>query len=258
MVTGVAAGAAGAVLALIGGAQGDDRTAEARKRAQKKEKRDTERTRERHEEEKKREQKREKRAPECDKDVACPQPSNPCKKPTCKGGKCDSENRQDGTDCGGGSTCVNGKCEAAPAECQTSADCIGALAGACVNGFCAPVFQICDLGGATSAFVTGASPAQRASSLRMDVGNDGLDAVHPNTGEFAGTLLSDLETLDYTTFVPTGDHCGMAPYIVLLVQTPIPPTPLQLYDILIYDPGVDNDPPPTCDRWQTWHARDGK
>ncbi len=95
-----------------------------------------------------------------------------------------------------------------------------------------------------------------ASSLKLDVGNDGLDAVHVNTGEFAGTLISDLEKLDYTTFVPDGGHCDMAPYIVLFVTTP--DLAAGDFDILIYDPGVDDAPSPTCDTVLTWHARGGR
>jgi hypothetical protein len=120
-----------------------------------------------------------------------------------------------------------------------------------------PAFQICNLGGASSHFVSGAAnPTASASSLKLDVGNDGLDAVHVNTGEFAGTLISNLEKLDYTTYVPDGGHCNMVPYIVLFVTTPGLAT--DEFDILIYDPGVDLAPSPTCDTLLTWHARDGR
>lgn len=142
---------------------------------------------------------------------------------------------------------------------MTDADCIGALAGACVNGTCDPAFEICNLGGATSAYVSGDdSPEPFTTSLQLNVGNDGLDAVHLNSGEFAGTLISELQTLDYTTLVPDGGLCDLAPYIVLLVETPTPPAPDQPYDILIYTPGVGDGPPPVCGASQTWHARTGK
>lgn len=169
------------------------------------------------------------------------------------------------------SVCVAGVCQCGPNgkvcgarcvglnTCCTDAECTGEEAGACVDGTCVPAFHICNYGGASSGFVTGgANPIASASSFRLSIGNDGRDAVHVNLDGFAGTLISDLETLDYTTFVPNGGLCGMAPYIVLLVETPLPPSPIQPFDILVYDPGADSGPSPVCGTVQTWHARNGK
>lgn len=180
---------------------------------------------------------------------SCGNACNPDRASVCVTGVCQ---------CGANRKVCGARCIALD-DCCTDAECTGPDAGACVNGVCVPAFQICNLGGASSQFVTGAAnPAPGASSLKLDVGNDGLDAVHVNFADFAGTLISDLEKLDYTTFVPTGGLCDFAPYIVLLVETPVPPTPEQPYDILIYDPGVDDDPAPSCNTLRTWHARNGK
>jgi hypothetical protein len=139
LLKGVAAGAAGAALALVGVAQGDDLTTEARKRKKRQEKRHTERTNERNKKENRREHKREKAEPECDKDAACPQPSDPCKKRVCQGGRCVTEIRGDGANCGTDQVCSGGQCVA---TCGGTEICTGELV--CEGGAC-----VCPGGGTT-------------------------------------------------------------------------------------------------------------
>ena len=46
----------------------------------------------------------------CTKVAQCPKPANPCKKATCKGGRCGATNRTSGVPCGAGKTCRLGLC----------------------------------------------------------------------------------------------------------------------------------------------------
>lgn len=191
----------------------------------------------------------------------------------CKG-KCISKSRCcNDNDCPEGQQCQGKRCVCTddrkvcgaaciPAgNCCTSSDCTGANAGACVDGACVAGFQICvkpaaaqpvtTPGTATATYVTGAaSPGQSGNSAEFSVGADGRDWVHLRSADFAGVTLGALETLRYTTYVPAGTHCGMAPYMALYVTSATGGI-----DILLFDPGVDSTP--LCDAWQTWDARNG-
>lgn len=71
---------------------------------------------------------------ECENNSDCRQPDNPCEKKVCKGGKCQTELRQDGAECGTGQVCAAGTCVAACGGSNAPcADGLTCCAGACVN-----------------------------------------------------------------------------------------------------------------------------
>lgn len=71
---------------------------------------------------------------ECETNSDCRQPDNPCEKKVCKGGKCQTELRQDGAECGTGQVCSAGTCVAACGGSNAPcADGLTCCAGACVN-----------------------------------------------------------------------------------------------------------------------------
>ncbi len=87
---------------------------------------------------------------ECNNNGDCRQPDNACEKGVCRGGKCQKETRQDGTNCGAGLVCASGACVAScggsNAPCAAGTTC---CAGACVDtasnvGNCGACGSACD------------------------------------------------------------------------------------------------------------------
>ncbi len=113
-------------------------------------------------------------------------------------------------------------------------------------------------------FVSGpATPPLGIGSVRMQPGTDGDSAGRLRTTNLDGTLLSDLTSLSYQTYVSTNLNC-QAPYLLIEVDLDSNTT---ADDYLFFEPcyqtgtyGGDNVPDQgtvTLNTWQTWDAQVG-
>ncbi len=108
------------------------------------------------------------------------------------------------------------------------------------------------------------TPPLGTGSVHLIVGSDGsLNAQARNTA-FAGTLLSDLTALSYSTYVDVDGSGGQAPYLNLLIDQDNNGTvDDQLFFEPVYQTGAfPGDPVPNqgaiqLHTWQTWDARNG-
>jgi hypothetical protein len=117
-------------------------------------------------------------------------------------------------------------------------------------------------GTATVGFVAGpGTPPAGDGSVELRVGSDGNSAAQVRNGDYAGTLLSDLTTLTYNTYVQQDGLGGQAPYILLNVDLDGNGT---TDDLLFFEPVYQNSVFFTNDQgpllvgvWQDWNALDG-
>lgn len=198
ILSGLAAGGAGSLLGLIGGSVFED--ANAKKKKKKKHKKDKK---------------------GCKK-KGCTQPENPCQQAVCRGQKCRTEDKPDGTECGDGLECAAGEC-------------------VCPNGVCVSRVSPANLGPwqfwndqadpeqpIAPTFSTGPEepPLGDGSAHLQIAGNPEGKLLSARI--FAGTPLADFETLEYSMFV-TSATSGTGPSLQL---------------------GVDRDPEDTTTGWQ--------
>ena len=169
---------------------------------------------------------------------------------------------------------LTGQCVAAPglaacAACAENGDC---ASGTCSGGTCAPaqtlpagwIEQTSGTGADVSIVCGPGTPPLGATSAQLTVGANGNNSAQLRTGAYAGTLLSDLETLTYSTYVQGGGSGGQAPYIILNVDLDgNGTTDDQLFFEPVYQTGAySGDPVPNqgnvaVGTWQTWDARNG-
>jgi uncharacterized repeat protein (TIGR01451 family) len=108
------------------------------------------------------------------------------------------------------------------------------------------------------------SPPLGAGSVHLAVGSNGAASAQARNTAYAGTLLSQLEVLSYSTFVDVTGSGGQAPYLNLLIDTDGNGTS---DDQLFFEPSYQTgayagDPVPnqgtvTPGVWQTWNAMTG-
>ena len=108
------------------------------------------------------------------------------------------------------------------------------------------------------------SPPLGIGSVHLAVGSNGAASAQARNTAYAGTLLSQLETLSYSTFVDVDGSGGQAPYLNLLIDnTGDGVVDDQLFFEPVYQTGAyPGDPVPnqgtvTPGIWQTWNAMTG-
>lgn len=109
------------------------------------------------------------------------------------------------------------------------------------------------------------SPPLGVGSVHLFVGSDGNSSAQARNTAYAGTLLSQLQVLSYSTFVDvTGSTTDQAPYLNLLIDnTGDGVVDDQLFFEPAYQTGAySGDPVPnqgtvTPGTWQTWNAMVG-
>ena len=118
-------------------------------------------------------------------------------------------------------------------------------------------------GTSTAKFVNGpATPPLGKGSVEFSVGANGAGAAQIRNREYAGTKLSDLTSLSYSTYVQQDGSGGQAPYIILQVDYDNNGT---LDDFLFFEPVYQDatffpsNPQPSLvvGQWQTWDALNG-
>ncbi|MDP9329987.1 MAG: hypothetical protein M3P11_05015 [Actinomycetota bacterium] len=120
---------------------------------------------------------------------------------------------------------------------------------------------------ATVGFVNGPATAPAgAGSLQYQVGSNGDDFAEVRNTSHAGTLLSNLTTLNYSTYVSVNLDC-QAPYLILNIDQDGNGT---TDDLLFFEPcyqdgtygtigtdTIDTQPAVTLNTWQQWDALKG-
>ncbi|MDQ4120868.1 MAG: carboxypeptidase-like regulatory domain-containing protein [Acidobacteriota bacterium] len=115
---------------------------------------------------------------------------------------------------------------------------------------------------ASVTFVNGpGTPPLGTGSAQLSVGSNGNSSAELRNPNYAGTLLSQITALSYSTYVQQNTD-GQAPYIILRVDHDNDPnTPV---DLLFFEPvyqnatfGCSNQPTVATNTWQTWDARNG-
>lgn len=116
---------------------------------------------------------------------------------------------------------------------------------------------------ASVSFVNGpGTPPLGTGSAQLSVGSDGDSSAELRNPNYAGTLLSQLTALSYSTYVQQNTD-GQAPYIILRVDHDNnPSTPV---DLLFFEPVYQSaafcpsNPQPmvVTNTWQTWDALNG-
>lgn len=108
------------------------------------------------------------------------------------------------------------------------------------------------------------TPPLGVGSVHLAVGSNGGASAQARNTAYAGTLLSQLEVLSYSTFVDVDGSGGQAPYLNLLIDTDGNGTSDdQLFFEPAYQTGAySGDPVPnqgtvTPGVWQTWDAMAG-
>jgi hypothetical protein len=129
-------------------------------------------------------------------------------------------------------------------------------------------------GTASVTFVTGpGTPPLGIGSAQLAVGADGGSAAQLRNPNYAGTLLSDITALSYSTYAQSGGSGGQTPYIILNIDND---NNGSVDDQLFFEPVYQNgtystvDPsvtiPNQCGTnpgcvtqgvWQTWDAQNG-
>ncbi len=118
-------------------------------------------------------------------------------------------------------------------------------------------------GAATVTFVNGPStPPLPTGSARLAVGANGGDAAQLRNGNYAGTLLSEISELRYSTFVQQDGAGGQAPYIMLGVDHDGNGS---ADDLLFFEPvyqtaafcPTNPQPALALNTWQPWDALNG-
>ena len=124
--------------------------------------------------------------------------------------------------------------------------------------------------GQTVTFENGpGTPPLGTGSVELSVGPDGNGAAQLRNPNYAGTLLSDLTALSYSTYVEQFGSGGQAPYIILNIDTDGNGS---ADDQLFFEPVYQNGTYPgdtvpnqcganplcvTLNQWQTWDALNG-
>jgi hypothetical protein len=117
--------------------------------------------------------------------------------------------------------------------------------------------------GQTVTFVSGpATPPLGVGSAEFNVGPIGSGAAQLRNPDYAGTLLSDLTTLKYATYVQQYGSGGQANYLILNVDYDGNAT---IDDLLFFEPVYQDatffpsnpQGPLTLNTWQTWDALNG-
>jgi hypothetical protein len=114
-----------------------------------------------------------------------------------------------------------------------------------------------------------ATPPLGVGSAELRVGSDGNSDAQLRHPGYAGTMLSNLTTLSYSTYVEQFGSGGQAPYLILNVDNNGDGVADdQLFFEPVYQNGMfSGDPVPnqcganpncvTLNQWQTWDARNG-
>ncbi len=108
------------------------------------------------------------------------------------------------------------------------------------------------------------TPPLGIGSVHLAVGNEGGAAAQARNTLYAGTLLSSLTELSYSTFTDVDGSGSQAPYLILLIdQNNDGTVDDQLFFEPVYQTGAySGDPVPnqgtlTPGQWQTWNAMVG-
>ena len=112
-------------------------------------------------------------------------------------------------------------------------------------------------------FVVGpGTPPSGTGSAQFSVGEDGNNAAQLRNPNFAGTKLSDLTALGYSTYVTQDGSGGQAVYIILQVDTD---GDAGIEDLLFFEPVYQSSTffpsnpqgTLTTGTWQSWNALAG-
>jgi hypothetical protein len=106
------------------------------------------------------------------------------------------------------------------------------------------------------------TPPLGDGSVHLSPGADGNDSAQARHPGYAGTPLSNLTALSYSTFVEVDGSGGQAPYLILQVDTD---GDAGIEDLLFFEPAYQSaaffpsnpQGPLTTDTWQTWNALAG-
>jgi hypothetical protein len=200
-----------------------------------------------------RRRRRHRRRRQCRRNNQCEAPLNPCQEARCKKGRCKTKTRADGTVCGDGLVCQDGACLCPDGICTVQVTpgnpsaWVGLADCGCGSG---------TVDNSLLTFVSGpGSPPFGAGSVEI-TGEDPLDFVALGTYQFANTRLSQITTLQYSTYQPSTNPGTDVVVGILQFGIDFFGDNFPLQGRLVYDP-TQNGESVAQDTWQTWDAING-
>jgi len=116
---------------------------------------------------------------------------------------------------------------------------------------------------ATAQFVNGpGTPPLGTGSAQLNVGSNGVSTAQIRNTNYAGTMLSELTALSYSTYVAQNLNGAQAPYLALYLDYNNDNTP---DDVILFEPeyqhaytsAVPDQGDLLLNTWQTWDALAG-
>lgn len=199
-----------------------------------------------------RRRRRRRRRRECRRNNQCKASLNPCQEARCKKGRCRTKTLANGTVCGDGLVCENASCVCPNGVCtvQVTPDNRSAWVGLADCG--------CGTGTVENSLLNfrngpGSPPFGSGS---VELSTDLEEFVALGSYQFANTLLSQITTMQFSTYQPgtnpdTGIVVGILQFGIDFFGSSDP-----FQGRLIFDPAL-NSVPVAEDTWQVWDAING-